>query len=155
MLKCFLLFFIACGLSFQTPVSTTPGCPASTSIVDSTYSPGQVWSYNPREGESEATLTILKVEALPKVGTLVHIRVDGVRLKSCSGAPDLTAVAHAPFTREALNRSVRRLLRTGPVPDFAAGYDSWRQHCGGVYTTTVAEMEAVDEKTFNQGQTYS
>ncbi len=86
---------------------------------------------------------------LPKIGVVVHVRLDGIRLRNCSGGPELTSVQHAPFTREAIDRSVSKLLSTSAVPDFKEGYDQWRNHCGGAYTITAAEMVVVDEKTFN------
>lgn len=128
-------------------------CPQPSTITDTKYAPGQVWSYHNRKTEADATLTVLKVESLPKVGVVVHVRLDGIRLRNCSGGHEPTQIEHAPFTREALDRSVVKLIRTGEVPAFQDGYQNWREHCGGVYTITVAEMIAVDEQTFNNGLT--
>jgi len=118
---------------------------------DPKFVPGQVWTYHSRSTEPAATLTVLKVETLPKIGVIVHLRLDGIRLRNCSGGPEPTEIEHAPFTRDAVDRSVVKLIRTGDVPPFQEGYDRWRHDCGGVYTITVAEMVAVDEQTFNAG----
>ena len=124
-------------------------CAQPVPTTDSKYVPGQVWSFSSRSFEPNATLTILRIETLPKIGVVVHVRFDGIRLRNCLGGPEPTTVQHAPFAREAIDRSVVRLLSTGAVPAYEDGYNSWLSHCGGVYTITAAEMVIADEKTFN------
>ncbi|MGA8938961.1 MAG: hypothetical protein WB439_07340 [Acidobacteriaceae bacterium] len=124
-------------------------CAATTPASDTKFTVGQVWSFKSRDFEPDATLTILKIESLPKVGEIVHVRIDGIRLRNCSGRQEPTSIEHAPFTRDAIDRSVAKLLRTGTVPAFEDGYDNWKARCGGVYTIPVSEMVIVDEKTFN------
>jgi hypothetical protein len=125
-------------------------CPATKPAADEKYSSGQVWSYKARRGEAASTVTILKVESLPKLGEIIHIRIDDIALKNCSGAPSPDNIAHAPFSRDAMERSVTRLVKVDPdLPDFQEGYKDWRDHCGGAYTITVAEVMDLDEKTFN------
>jgi hypothetical protein len=79
-------------------------CAVPETIVDSTYKPGQVWSYKTRPGEASSTITILRVEATPKLGTIIHVRVDDIHFSSCKGGPAPTSLAHAPFARR---RSIR------------------------------------------------
>jgi hypothetical protein len=126
-------------------------CPVTAAVSDEKFVPGQVWSFESREFEPDATLTVLKVESMPKVGVIVHVRLDGIRLRNCSGGPEATSIAHAPFTREAVERSVGRIIRTVAVPSFEDGYNDWKKHCGGAYTISVKEMVEVDEKTLNSG----
>lgn len=127
-------------------------CAEPHAIVDSKYSPGQVWSYKTRLSESLSTITILRVETLPKVGIIIHVRVDGVQFKNCTGGPAPNTIQHAPFTKAAIDKSVIRQLRTtSEIPEFGEGYKNWLAHCGGVYTVTVAEMVDVDDTTFNAG----
>jgi hypothetical protein len=45
----------------------------------------------------------------------------------------------------------RRLKMLSHLPEFAADYDDWLAHCGGVYTIPVAEMVDVDDTTCNAG----
>jgi len=123
--------------------------PVTTRMSDKRFVPGQVWSFKSREFEPDPTLTILKIESLSKIGEIIHIRVDGIRLRNCTGGPEPTNIGHAPFTRDAIERSVGKLIRTGAVPAFEDGYGSWKENCGGVYTILVGEMIAVDEKTYN------
>ena len=124
-------------------------CPVTTPMSDGKFVPGQVWSFKSRDFEPDAILTILKTESLPKIGEIVHVRLDGIRLRNCTGGPEPTSLQHAPFTRDAIERSVGRLIRTGAVPEFQDGYNEWKKHCGGVYRITVSAMVVVDEKTYN------
>ena len=126
-------------------------CAATVAVTDEKFVPGQVWSFKSREFEPDATLTVLKVESMAKIGVIVHVRLDGIRLRNCSGGPEPETIQHAPFTRGAVDRSVGKLVRTGGVPSFEDGYNDWKRHCGGVYTISVREMVEVDEKTFNSG----
>jgi hypothetical protein len=127
-------------------------CAEPQTVADPTYRPGQVWSYKARPGESSSTVTILRVETLPTVGVIVHVRIDGVRFKNCTGGPAPTTVQHAPFTKAAIDKSVTRRLKTTPkLPEFEAGYKDWLAHCGGVYSITLAEMVDADDTTFNAG----
>jgi hypothetical protein len=125
-------------------------CPEPTATNDSKFRPGQVWQYNTRSHEKASTLTILKVESLPKLGVIIHIRVDKVRLRNCTGGPEPDNFQHMPFAREAIERSVTKLVKEGDVPEFQDGYDEWRKACGGIYTITVAEAIKVNEETFRK-----
>jgi hypothetical protein len=147
----FFIPFAACCLGAFCQAAQKKPCPEPSPAIDAKYVPGQVWSYHSRDNEPDATITILKVESLPKIGVVLHIRLDGIHLRNCSGGPEPDQIEHAPFTRDAIDRSVVRLIRTGNVPPFQEGYENWHEHCGGVYTITVAQMIAVDEQTFNSG----
>ena len=126
-------------------------CPEPTEATDSKFRPGQVWQYNNRAHEKGSTLTILKIESLPKIGVTIHIRVDKVRLRNCTGGPEPDNFQHMPFAREAVERSVTKLAREGDVPSFQEGYNQWRKDCGGVYTITVADAVRIAEETFRRG----
>lgn len=117
-------------------------CPQPTVASDSKFHPGQVWQYNTRPHEKGSTLTILKVDSLPKLGVIIHIRVDKVRLRTCTDGLEPDKVEHMPFTREAVDRSVTKLVKEGNVPEFQDAYDEWRKDCGGVYKITVADAVA-------------
>ena len=127
-------------------------CASPEPIKDSKFRPGQVWIYKNRVGEEKSFLTILTVESLPQLGTIVHIRVDKIRLWNCTGGPEPDNFQHMPFTREAIERSVTKLQKeSSDIPDHQAGYDEWRGACGGVYTITVAEAVSAGEATFRKG----
>lgn len=125
-------------------------CPEPTETKDSKFRPGQVWQYKTRSHEQNSTLTILKIESLPKLGTIIHIRVEKIRLRNCTGGPEPDKFEHMPFARDAIERSVTKLLKESSVPDFHDGYDQWRSDCGGAYTITVAEAITVGEETFRK-----
>jgi hypothetical protein len=55
-----------------------------------------------------------------------------------------------PFTRDAIERSVTKMIREGDIPDFREGYDEWRKACGGVYTIIVAEAVRASEEILRQ-----
>lgn len=95
-------------------------------------------------------MTILKVESVPKLGVIIHIRVDKVKLRNCTGGSEPNTFQHMPFTREAIAKSVTKLVKEGEVPEFRDGYDEWRKACGGVYTISVADAIAVAEGGFRK-----
>ena len=151
---CALLGGIIAAAQNESPATKT--CPSPLTATDSTYAPGQVWSYKARDGESESTITILRVESLPKIGIIVHVRIDGIRLRNCSGGGSPTTIQHAPFTKESIDKSVLRLeSKKVELPDFEEGYSNWKANCGGVYTITIAEMLQAGELTLNGGKSCS
>jgi hypothetical protein len=125
-------------------------CPTPEVAKDSKFVPGQIWAYKTRKKEESSTLTILKVEEIPKLGTIIHIRVDKIRLRNCTGGPEPDKFEHMPFTRDAVERSVTKMIREGDIPDFREGYDEWRKACGGIYTITVAEAVRASEEILRQ-----
>ena len=125
-------------------------CISPTPTDDPKYHPGQVWQYKTRPGEEDSLVTILKVESAAK-RTIIHVRVDNVRLKNCSGGPEPDTIGHMPFAREAIESSVTKLMKEdSKIPDFRAGYDEWRNACGGVYTISIADAIKADQVGFNQ-----
>jgi len=48
-------------------------CPEPQEVTDSKFHIGQVWKYKTRPNEEQSTLTILRIESLPKLGVIVHI----------------------------------------------------------------------------------
>ena len=143
--------FAAWLLSLRISVAQS-SCVQPQPVNDPKFVPGQVWSYRTRKGEESSTLTVLRVEKTPKLGTIVHVRIEGVHFSNCTGGPSPEVIEHAPFARAALEASVTTTVTLlGKVPDYDAGYRYWLSHCGGVYTITVERMVAVDDATFNAG----
>ena len=102
-----LLSLLAQGVTAQDKPRQ---CPTPEVAKDSKFAPGQVWAYKTRQNEESSTLTILKVEALPKLGTIIHMRVDKIRLRNCTGGPEPDKFEHMPFARDAIERSAKRLI---------------------------------------------
>jgi len=113
---------------------------------------GERWNYRARPGEETSTLTVLKIESLPKSGVVVHVSVDGLHLKSPKAPTGMTDnIGHLPFAEAALDRSVTTLAAVSvALPDYEAGYDEWRRAKGGVFTITVAEAVAFVEDALNR-----
>ena len=125
-----------------------PKCAQPVVVDDPTYKPGQVWSYKNRPGEDASTITILRVESTPKLGTIVHVRIDKFMLENCKGNKGDSTMDHAPFSKAAIDQSVVKLLRTErDLPNFDEGYKDWLSHCGGVYRMTVADALTMTNKT--------
>ena len=124
----------------------------------SKYKPGQVWSYKTRPKEESSRITILKVEPHANLGDIVHIRVSDVKMQS-PAAPDGLAkvIHHSPFAEEAIDASVVELLAEDvELPDFAEGYDLWRESFdkgeAGVFTIPVAQSIEAMERVIDQAR---
>src|SRR3954464_11802908 len=98
------------------------------------FSPGQVWTFQLDPSEPAATLTILKVETLEKIGDVVHIAVPAVRVPG-----GVTRIGHLPLSRAALDKSVVKLVSTDSAPPDLGGYEAWKSAKGGVFTTSVSD----------------
>lgn len=104
---------------------------------------GQVWAYTTRAGESNSTLTVLKIERYKDLGQVIHVRIDGIRMRNPLKGNIVTDIPHLPFRSAAIQRSVTKLLRkSSSIPDFKDGYDTWREAYdagnAGAFDTDVA-----------------
>jgi hypothetical protein len=124
-------------------------CPAlRTSVLDHKFQPGQIWAYESRANETTSTLTVLRIDSSAKIGTIVQVRIDGLKARNPRGEI-VPSVEHMPFTRDAILRSVTRLLKSNqPIPTLE-GLDRWQSDCGGVYSISVRDAIDVMEKTLN------
>jgi hypothetical protein len=151
--KCSIL--AAAFLCFCWSSSTAAKNDTLKEVKDDRFRPGQVWSYKTRPDDPGSTLTILRVEEAPLNRRIVHIHVDGIHLKNCTGGPEPDTVGHMPFERRYVADSVIENLRTGPVPDFQAGYKDWRRGWdagkAGFYTIPVSQAIDVMQITFSKG----
>jgi hypothetical protein len=124
-------------------------------VKDDKYKPGQVWSYKTRPGEESSTFTVLRVEEAPQGKRIVHIRIDRIQLKNCTGSPELDKFEHMPFLKESIDASALRVVRTGEVPDYKEGYEEWRQAWdaakAGFYTITLAQALEATEEALRKG----
>jgi hypothetical protein len=131
-----LLLLLACALA----MAADPDSQAHA------FSPGQVWTFHLDKGEPPATLTILKVETLEKIGEVVHISVSAVRVPG-----GVTRLGHLPISKAALDKSVVKLVRTETTATDLGGYEQWKQAKGGVFTTSVSDaMNFIRQAIENQ-----
>ena len=120
------------------------------------YQVGEKWKFNSRAGEENATLTVLKVESNAGLGVVVHVRVEGVRIKNTRAPHGISeTIAHMPFSEAAIQKSVTELVASDvPLPEFAEGYREWRaafdDNKAGVFTVTVWEGVDFMETALNQ-----
>jgi len=140
-----LLALVACGRSDAPGARPAPGTAHDLAV-------GQVWEYRNRPGDDGSTLTIGRLEDLPKIGSIVHISIAGVHVKD-PGVPggQSERLPHAPFSRAAFEGSITLLVgRASPPAEFEAGYQQWQRAHGGVFTISVAEAVDLLEKGINK-----
>ena len=141
--------------SLMLPCAAAASGSTLKEVKDAKYKPGQVWSYHTRVENEGSTLTILRIDETAEKKRVVHVSVDHIHIKNCSGGPEPDKVIHMPFATEALDNSVTKLLRTEEVPDYKEGYERWRRawDAGKAEFSTTTVMEAVEaiQQTFLHG----
>lgn len=92
------------------------------------YDIGQIWNFNAPKGDDSATITILKVERTEKGDTIIHVRLDNIRVYNPEIKEKFTRnITHLPFSRQALDSSVTTLKgQTAEVPEYLNGYLKWK-----------------------------
>jgi len=146
----------ACCLFLSISILACFGCkkgdPIMKETTDSVYKVGQVWNYNSRPREEKSTLTIVKVESHEKLGVIVHVCLQGLKIKNPQTPSGISnTIPHAPFSEKAIQESVTKLNRiTQDLPDFKEGYNSWRDAQGGIWTISVSDAIATVEKCLNK-----
>jgi hypothetical protein len=117
----------------------------------SQFQPGQVWTYRTRPGEERSRVTVLNVDPDPRLGNLIHVRLDGLAIRSdLSPGGTCGEIGHLPYSEEALAASVLTLeSTTQALPEFENGYRTWREQFdsgkAGVWTTPLSECVAAME----------
>ena len=137
------------------------GCnePKSTKdFQDDKFKVGQIWKYNTRHGEENSTLTILKVEKYDSIGIVIHIRIDGLKLKNTREPEEFyNDIQHLPFSRKAIFTSVKTLVsEDNKLPDYNDGYNNWKESFdkkkAGVFSIAVCDAIKYVEETMNTGK---
>jgi len=122
----------------------------------SRYEVGQVWTYKTRPGEEESTFTIVKINSHAKMGNIIHLFLEGVRIRNPmqeEGFSDL--IPHMPFSEDAVAQSAVKMIRkVTKLPEFEEGYDVWKESFdegeAGVFTTSLAQGLDYLEKSINE-----
>jgi hypothetical protein len=130
--------------------------PGEDQTVVADFRAGQVRKYETRPGEEASRLVVCRVEPNEKLGTIVHIYVQGVAIRS-SVSPDLVTrvVGHMPFAESALRQSVVTLESSRePLPEYQEGYNNWRDafdgQKAGIFTISVAGAIDFMEEALNR-----
>jgi hypothetical protein len=100
------------------------GTPADSNSKTIEYKPGQVWKtgFGP-------IVTVLKVEALPKVGRVVHVRVDNVPVQNCGGFHLTRTIEHMALAEKVMRKGSTALIKDNvDLPDsFFEAYRKWEK----------------------------
>lgn len=144
-----LLFILSC-------TSNSNSVPEAKE-VESKYKVGQVWSFKSRPSEPNAKLTIVKIESDGKLGNIIHIQVDSVKIKTSDELVKYThLVSHMPFSEAAIDSSVtERLGEVAELPNFQEGYTEWRNSFeagnAGIFSIPVGKSVEYMETTTLKG----
>ena len=148
-------FLTAVGIA-----TAAAGCaeelPPPEPATSSQFEPGQVWRYKTRPGEEGSRVIVGKIEHAPKLGTIVHVKLTGLRLKNPSAPAGISEVmSHAPVSEPQLSASVTELTDgDGDLEGFSDGYATWlssyRSGEAGVFTISLAEIAEYMERALSQ-----
>ena len=122
------------------------------------FKPGQVWAYNTRQYETGSTLTIVKTEADDEKGSIVHIYIQGLRMKNPHHKIGLSSVIDfLPCSEDSISESVTHVVEENiALPNYEAGYQEWRTAFdagqAGIWDIPVAKMIDAMEIVLNQTQ---
>jgi hypothetical protein len=122
----------------------------------SRFQPGQVWQYKTRPGEESSRLTIAKVESDPKLGTIIHIQIKDVALKSPTAPGEVrNVISHLPYAEQSLTESVTTMEKDRVNPTgWEEGYRLWKPAFdagkGGIWCIPVAEAVAAMEEALSK-----
>lgn len=123
------------------------------------YSVGQVWNYQTRKGEEKSTLKILKIENYSETGNVIHIFINGLRIKNPASPTGYAEnCSHIPISEKVLDKSVTNLINeTYKKPDSLEldGYSYWKKEFdkgnAGVFTIPVSEIVGKMEESIVSG----
>jgi len=107
-----LVFTPALGLA-QSPAASTP--------IE--YKAGQVW----RVVSGHELITILKIEDLPKLGHVIHVRVSNIPVPLCPGMHLTRNIDHIAMNEKMMRKSAGELVleNTELVDSYYDGYRLW------------------------------
>lgn len=101
---------------------------ANTNNTKPQFQVGQEWHYQTRNGEENSTLRIVKIERYETIGQMIHIAIQGIRIKNPKYPNSLLEeVLHLPYAENALRNSITHLKNDRVVlPDYEFGYVRWK-----------------------------
>lgn len=97
-MKANLLLLLGALLLAVFPRLAAQTQPDATAKID--YKLGQVWTLN-----QEITVTILAIDDVPKVGRVVHVRVDKIPWQSCGNVHLTRTIEHIAVTDKMMVKS--------------------------------------------------
>lgn len=130
--------------------------PPPEPATSSQFEPGQVWRYQTRPGEEGSRVIIGKIERAPELGTIVHVKLVGLRLRNPAAPGGFSGVlAHAPVSEVQVSASVAELTdEPADLEGFSEGYQTWlsayRAGDAGIFTISLAEIAEVTEQALSR-----
>jgi hypothetical protein len=111
-------------VALASSLTAAQGAAARPAPVE--YKAGQSWRYANGNGP---IITVLKAEDLPKIGRVIHVRVDNIPVPGCAGIHLTTSIEHIAVTEKIMRKSVHDLLREDTdLPDsYFDGYRDWQK----------------------------
>jgi hypothetical protein len=97
---------------------------------DDKFKIGQVWKYyTPRIGEENSTFTILKIEKSKQGQILLHIYIDGLKIRNSKNPKGYDEeIRHIVFEKEALiETGIELKYSTAKIPNFKKDYKKWKK----------------------------
>lgn len=124
--------------------------------IKTKYKVGQVWKYETRRGEENSNLTITCVENNEKLGVIISVYIEGIKISNSKSECNLEEIQHLPFSEKAIDESVVELIETRKkLPKFKDGYNNWKRaferNEAGIFTIKIKESIEFVEKTINEG----
>ena len=121
---------------------------------------GQVWNYKTRPNEEGSTFTICRIEDDKELGKVVHISVEGLKVRSPQNQGGIaTEIAHIPFLYEAVEHSVTaKIGDNAKVPNFEQAFEVWKKANSNnagkphYFSLSVADTISFLEIMLSQGQ---
>jgi hypothetical protein len=103
---------------------------ASVTGASTEYKAGQVWRYKTARGAEESRIIILDVQSQGKKGSLVHIRIENLRVPHCGGLNLDTAIEHLAVPEKLLRKSTTVLEKeqTSLPGSYFDEYKEWQKN---------------------------
>lgn len=121
------------------------------------YKVGQIWAYQTRSEEPRSNLTVIQIDQFPKVGTVIHIAINRVNIKSASARDGYShQIPHAPMSEAAMEKSTTELISEKGKVDAVSmeGYGHWKQAFeagkAGIFNCPVAEVVKTVENSLKK-----
>ena len=151
------LYLSALSFLFVSGCTSNSTDSSGVETVKSKYKVGQVWAFKSRPSEPNARLTIVKIESDGKLGNIIHVYVDSVKIKtSVKPVKYSYVVSHMPFSEAAIDSSVtKKIGEVANPPDFQEGYNEWHTSFeagnAGVFSIPVEKSIEYMETTALKG----
>jgi len=118
-----LTFCALAALAFLVLAPSLGLAQSSAASAPIEYKAGQVW----RVADGDELITILKVEDLPKLGHVIHLRVSNIPVPLCPGMHLTRNIDHIAMNEKMMRKSAGKLVleNTEVADSYFDGYRLW------------------------------